>query len=379
MGLKKCPICGEKYADIYKRCPFCEEEQNPRKAKQPRRYDDYSTHRFSRQNRAYDYEDGYEDERSRPIYGEEEQHPSRRRGTEESCRGRRIREEGYDDNGYDEYDDGYDDYEDDDRGSPWFGVVMVILIAIIIACLLYLGRGFLADFFAGDDDDSSISSSDMIDDPHGSQGDPQPPEGDANAGVPPVTDTGTRPEPDPAEEQGNHEHSTTPTPVTGTLKLSAADVTIQGDETFRLTVENGGEVTYTSADPAIASVSSAGTVTGLKKGVTEIVVKRGGETAKCIVRVKSNGAGADSGASGSGSAAEPSETAKLNKEDITISPGEKAQLQVSGVTAALSWSVGKPSVATVDQNGVVTGVAAGKTTVTVKWDGQSRQCIVRVK
>jgi len=27
MGLKKCPICGEKYSDTYKNCPFCEEEE----------------------------------------------------------------------------------------------------------------------------------------------------------------------------------------------------------------------------------------------------------------------------------------------------------------------------------------------------------------
>jgi len=28
MALKKCPICGEKYSDTYKTCPFCEEEEN---------------------------------------------------------------------------------------------------------------------------------------------------------------------------------------------------------------------------------------------------------------------------------------------------------------------------------------------------------------
>ena len=27
MALKKCPICGEKYSDTYKNCPFCEEEE----------------------------------------------------------------------------------------------------------------------------------------------------------------------------------------------------------------------------------------------------------------------------------------------------------------------------------------------------------------
>ena len=26
MALKRCPICGEKYSDTYRDCPFCEEE-----------------------------------------------------------------------------------------------------------------------------------------------------------------------------------------------------------------------------------------------------------------------------------------------------------------------------------------------------------------
>lgn len=27
MGMKRCPICGEKYSDTYRNCPFCEEEE----------------------------------------------------------------------------------------------------------------------------------------------------------------------------------------------------------------------------------------------------------------------------------------------------------------------------------------------------------------
>ena len=27
MAMKRCPICGEKYSDTYKDCPFCEEEE----------------------------------------------------------------------------------------------------------------------------------------------------------------------------------------------------------------------------------------------------------------------------------------------------------------------------------------------------------------
>ena len=27
MAMKRCPVCGEKYSDTYKECPFCEEER----------------------------------------------------------------------------------------------------------------------------------------------------------------------------------------------------------------------------------------------------------------------------------------------------------------------------------------------------------------
>ena len=32
MDLIKCPICGEMYSPSYRHCPFCEEEDRPRKA-----------------------------------------------------------------------------------------------------------------------------------------------------------------------------------------------------------------------------------------------------------------------------------------------------------------------------------------------------------
>lgn len=37
MSLKKCPVCGEKYSDTYKNCPFCEEEETLRSGAPSRR------------------------------------------------------------------------------------------------------------------------------------------------------------------------------------------------------------------------------------------------------------------------------------------------------------------------------------------------------
>ena len=400
MGLKKCPVCGEKFADTYKRCPFCEEELNPRRAKQPKRYEG-GGRRLARRD--------YEEETARPVYDEESYRP--RRGMEEEAyrprrsadeeeyrprrsapereyreeereyRGRRSRrDEAYDD--YDDYDErydddygnGYDDYDDDDRGSPWFKVVLVILIAIIIACLLYLFRGPIGNLIGGNDDPASSASSMM------SEGDPKP--GDPDFVDP---DEGTEPdvqEPDGSEpdqqdppDEGQPETQDPPA-VTGTLTLSHEDVSIAGDEKFTLSARSGsGNVTYSSKDPSVATVNASGVVTGVKKGTTEITVKRGSDSAVCVVRVKSNGTASTN--TGNGGAAAASVT--LNREDMTLSAGETFVLKAQGNTTSVTWSTANSAVATVDGSGKVTAVSAGTTTITASWDGHTAKCIVRVK
>ena len=37
MSMKECPVCGEKYSDTYRTCPFCEEDRRERRGKNPRR------------------------------------------------------------------------------------------------------------------------------------------------------------------------------------------------------------------------------------------------------------------------------------------------------------------------------------------------------
>ena len=37
MAMKRCPVCGERYSDTYRYCPFCEEEDLDRE-EEVRRY-----------------------------------------------------------------------------------------------------------------------------------------------------------------------------------------------------------------------------------------------------------------------------------------------------------------------------------------------------
>lgn len=49
MDLEKCPRCGEEYSSSYRRCPFCEEEERPRKVKNKMR----SGHRVTEKKKTY--------------------------------------------------------------------------------------------------------------------------------------------------------------------------------------------------------------------------------------------------------------------------------------------------------------------------------------
>lgn len=379
MELKKCPVCGEKFAATYKRCPFCEEDENPRRAKQPRRYEG-SGRRLARRD--------YEEETSRPVYGDEEEYRPRRSAEEEDYRPRRSAPEEYRDDDmeyrgrrsrrddYDDYDDGYDDYDDEDRGSPWFKVVLIILLAVIIACLLYLFRGPIGDLISGGDNEPAPPSSSMT-----SDNEPEDPDDtvitDPNAGTEPDVD-----EPDNPDDSGNGETDTPDTPaVTGGLTLSHEDVSIAGDEKFTLSARSGsGDVTFASKDPAIATVSAGGVVTGVKKGTTEITVQRGSDKAVCIVRVKSDGKSASAGTeTDTGDTGTVTGGLTLSHEDVTIAADEKFTLSARGGSGDATFTSKDPSIATVTAGGVVTGVKKGITEITVQRGSEKAVCIVRVK
>ncbi len=382
--MKKCPICGERFADTYKRCPFCEEEENPRRVRQPKRYTGGGRRLQHRE---------YEEEVPRPLYEEDGEYRPRRSAVREE-------EEPYDDEpprrrsrrDEDDYDD-YDDYYDEGGGSPWFKIVMIVLIAIIVACLLYLGRGAIGNLIGGQTNGDPTPPSSMNSGDEGPDGpngvDPVDPVVDPNGGTEPSVDdpggdgqtpdnNGTEP-PAPSTPDGSGTTSTRPdTPSSSSgLTLSHVDVSIDGGETFTLSARSGsGDVTYASKNTAIATVDSSGKVTGVAKGATTVTVTRGAEKAECIVRVRNNGA---QGAEGDAQAAPSGGNYKLNRDDFTLAAGETFDLKLQGVTTELSWSIADTSVATVDGSGKVTGVAKGVTKVTAFWDGGKAECIVRVK
>jgi uncharacterized protein YjdB len=68
----------------------------------------------------------------------------------------------------------------------------------------------------------------------------------------------------------------------------------------------------------------------------------------------------------------------LNKSTMTLSVGKSDTFQTVGTTKAITWSSSNTSVATVDSKGKVTAKAKGTATITMKMDGKTQKCTVRV-
>lgn len=80
---------------------------------------------------------------------------------------------------------------------------------------------------------------------------------------------------------------TTAPPASGGIKLNRDDFTIAVGETFRLTASgNTGTVTWSVKDSSVATIAADGTVTGVKKGRTQVTAAVDGQTLQCWVSIK---------------------------------------------------------------------------------------------
>ncbi len=168
--------------------------------------------------------------------------------------------------------------------------------------------------------------------------------------------------------------SSEPSAADFTPKLNYEDVTLSlPKETVTIKVMNlpdGATVLWKSSDEKIAEIDAEGRVTAVSEGTAEITADVGGSTAKMIIRCDF-GETVEGGDAGT----------HLTHTDVSISVGEEFNLRlidgngnrISGAT----YYVEDTDVCSV--SGVtVRGEGKGTTEVTVKYNGKSYTCIVRV-
>lgn len=142
------------------------------------------------------------------------------------------------------------------------------------------------------------------------------------------------------------------------ISLSKAETTIAKGETETLKVIYNPEdttddktVIWSSSNPEIASVKD-GVVTAIKAGTTEITAKVGDKTAVCKVTVNI-----------------PLESITISPSEMRLESGETKSFKVTynpedtTDDKTIRWNVGDNTIASVDENGNVTGLKGGVTTV----------------
>ncbi len=130
----------------------------------------------------------------------------------------------------------------------------------------------------------------------------------------------------------------------------------------RLKATGGGlQLTWTSSDPAVASIDSRGVVKAIAPGTATISVKdEKGNSGQANIDVRG---------------------ITITASVLTIGAGDTLQLTASGGKAPYDWSVSNPSLASIDANGLLTttlGATGGILVTATDVDGVSKSIIVTI-
>lgn len=132
-------------------------------------------------------------------------------------------------------------------------------------------------------------------------------------------------------------------------------------------------VSWSSDNTDVATVDSSGKVTAIKAGTAKITIKTadGSKTAVCTVTVKDP--------------VVPVTGVTLDKTELSVEEGASGQLAATvapsnATDKTVTWKSSNDAIATVDQNGKVTGVKAGTCNIvaTTKDGAKTAECAVTV-
>ncbi|MDE6659783.1 MAG: Ig-like domain-containing protein [Eubacterium sp.] len=158
------------------------------------------------------------------------------------------------------------------------------------------------------------------------------------------------------------------------VKFPQSEFSIGLNESYPVTAKNQNnttipaDLTYSTSNSKIVSVSSSGVATGKKIGSATITVKyKNGKKGKVKINVTKAPA-----------------SVTLNIKSATIGVGEKSidlnSTVHNGYGKRRIFSSSNTKVATVNSNGIVTGVAPGTVTITCKtYNGKKATCKITVK
>ncbi len=290
-----------------------------------------------------------------------------------------------------------DDEEDDEEpGSNKFLVfILVLLILALLAVSVYIGyTKILKPNQKGDDDNKPQDSITAMEStgPAGATG-----ATDSADSTDPTASTGSS-EP---TQPGQSEPIASAIPCTGlSLDGSVDELTFAGQYrriSVRVTPENTtDQVTYTSGDPNVVTVDDKGHVTAVGEGQTVIVISCGSKRIDTPIVVKFAESATEASTNPSEATGGGTDTAVA-----TPAPGNILALKRNGKTVSdvtigkigvyitleldnnipaesVKWSTSDSSVANVN-NGNVTAMGKGNCVIRAEYNGQTAECVVRVR
>lgn len=135
-----------------------------------------------------------------------------------------------------------------------------------------------------------------------------------------------------------------------------------GDQFQILALTSDGKLpTWKSSSSSIASVNTYGVVTCKKPGTVTITAKIKNAEASCKVTVNKT-------------------KITISKTSASIERGQTIKLSATtSNNSKVTWKSNKPSIATVDENGTVTGIKPGEAIISANADGSSSTCKIKVK
>ena len=159
------------------------------------------------------------------------------------------------------------------------------------------------------------------------------------------------------------------------ITLSATSLSLKLGDSRTLTATvipsdaTDSQVTWSSSDPSVATVSDQGEVTAVRAGNCTITATAGGKSAACTVTVSTQEI--------------PVERITLSSTSLSLKEGDSHKLTATvtpsdATDSQVTWSSSDPSVATVSDQGEVTAVRAGNCTITATAGGKSAACTVTV-
>lgn len=149
----------------------------------------------------------------------------------------------------------------------------------------------------------------------------------------------------------------TPLFIPFSVRLNTSNLVLVVGESYSLKVQSiNKRVSYSSTDFKVADVLFTGKVIANRVGIAVINVEVGDSKVKCKVTV-----------------------IDINKSRVTIGVGKQEKLSIEGTDAKVTWSSRNSTVATIDEDGTVTGQLRGTTTVVGKVKGKTLKCVVTVE